>query len=311
MMDLKRFIGQLLQRRVFRAASMYLAAVWVLLQVADTLAGDGIIPEPWVQVLILTGAVGLPFVLLGSWYLEAPWKAGGRVGTAGDIFIILAITAGVFLFARQQWFANVEPIDVAVGRIEATDLQPATQQIADHLQERFAELLDATDDADLQLSGTLARGGEVLRLTMRLTDASGALLWSETFEEALVDIGDLQQRLVASLASDVASIQNRYTHTKYVLRACPYPGSSDAILALVSDEAPESLTPHIESNADNGLLLLERSLRWYGDIGAAPARERPVLFSLATDSLDKAAAACPDYRRIDDIRVAYTQLQAM
>lgn len=310
-MDLKRFTGQLLQRRVFRAASMYLAAVWVLLQVADTLAGDGIIPEHWVQILILTGAVGLPFVLLGSWYLEAPWKAGGRVGTAGDIFIILAITAGVFLFARQQWFANVEPIDIAVGRIEATDLQPATQQIADHLQGRLAEFLDATDGAELQLSGTLARGGEVLRLTMRLTDTSGALLWSETFEEALVDIGELQQRLVGSLASDVASLQQRHTDAKYVLQACPYPASTDAILALVAADEPESLTPHIESNADNGLLFLEQSLRWYGDIDASPAREKPVLYSLAMDSLDKAAATCPDYHVIDDIRVAYTQLQAM
>jgi hypothetical protein len=310
-MDLKRFIGQLLQRRVFRAASMYLATVWVLLQVADTLAGDGIIPEHWVQALIVTGAVGLPFVLLGSWFLEAPWKAGGRLGTAGDIFIIVAITAGALLFARQQWFATTDAVDVAVDRIEATDLQSATQHIADHLQDRFAEFLDATDDADLRLSGTLARGGDVLRLTMRLTDTNGALLWSESFEEALVDVGQLQQRVVGSLARDVVSLKQRHTHTKYGLRACPYPASSDAILALVSDDAPESLAPHIESSADNGLLYLEQSLRWYSDIDAAPARERPVLYSLAMDSLAKAAAACPDYRRIDDIRVAYTQLQAM
>jgi hypothetical protein len=310
-MDLKRFMGQLTQRRVFRAASMYLAAAWILLQVADTLAGDGIVPEHWVQALILMAAIGLPLVLVGSWFLEAPWKAGGRLATAGDIFIIVAITAGALLFARQQWFANTDAADVAVNRIEATDLQPATQQIADHLQDRFAELLDATDDADLRLSGTLARGGEVLRLTMRLSDASGALLWSETVEEALVDIGALQQRVVGSLARDVTSLQKRFTHTKYVLRACPYPASTDAILAIVSNDAPESLMPHIESNADNGLLFLEQSLRWYRGLDAAPTQERPVLYSLAMDSLDKAATACPDYRRIDDIRVAYTQLQAM
>ena len=290
---------------------MYLATAWLLLQVADTLAGDGTIPEAWVQGLIFVATLGLPFVILGSWFLEAPWKAGGRVRTVGDVFIIVAITVGVFLFARQQWLANVEPVDIAIGPIEATDLQPATQQVADHLRDRLEDLLDATRDADLQLSGTLARGGEILRLTMRLTDANGALLWSETFEEALVDIGELQQRLVGSLARDVASLKKRHAHTKYVLRACPYPASTDAILALVADEAPEGLTPFIESTANNGLLYLEQSLRWYSAVDTAPARERSVLYSLATDSLDKAAAACPDYRRIEDIRVAYTQLQAL
>ena len=250
-------------------------------------------------------------MLAGSWFLEAPWKAGGRLGTAGDIFIILAISIGVLLFARQQWLANLEPVDISIVQIEATDVQPTTQQVVDHLQDRLAELIDTTDGADLQLSGTLARGGEVLRLTMRLSDANGALLWSETFEEALVDIGELQQRVVGSLARDVASLQGRHAHTKSVLRTCPYPASTNAILALVSDDAPESLTPHIESNANNGLLYLGQSLRWYRAVDAAPAQERSVLYSLAMDGLDKAAAACPDYRRIDDIRVAYTQLQAL
>lgn len=307
----RAFIGQLVQRRVYRATSMYIAGAWLLLQVADTLAGDGTIPEAWVQALLFAATLGFPLVLAGSWFLEAPWKAGGRLGTAGDVFIILAVSIGVLLFARQQWFANLEPVDISIGRIEATDLQPTTQQLANHLQDRLAELLETTDGEDLQLAGTLARGGEVLRLTMRLSDANGALLWSETFEEALVDIGELQQRFVGSLARDVASLKQRHAHAKYVVRACPYPASSDAILALVSDDAPESLTPHIESNANNGLLYLGQSLRWYRAVDAAPARERPILYSLAMDSLDKAAAVCPDYHRIDDIRDAYTRLQPL
>ena len=310
-MSFRQLLGQLVQRRVYRATAMYLAAAWLLLQVADTLAGDGTIPEAWVQGLIFAATLGLPFVLLGSWFLEAPWKAGGYLGTIGDIFIIFAITVGIFLFARQQWFANLEPIDVAVDRIEATDLKPATQQIADHLGDRLAGFLDGTDGADLRLSGTLARGGEMLRLTMRLADANGVLLWSETFEEPLVDIGELQQRFVGSLARDVTSLKKLHADVKSVLRACPYPARSDAILALVSDDAPESLTPHIESNADNGLLYLEQSLRWYDAVEAAPSNEKPVLYSMAIDGLDKASAACPNYAQIDDIRTAYAQLQAL
>ena len=290
---------------------MYLAALWVLLQVADTLAGDGIIPDHWVQLLIFAGTLGLPLVLLGSWFLEAPWKAGGRLGTAGDIFIIAAIAAGAVLFARQQWFANTEPVRVEIGRIEATDLQPTTQLLADHLRDRFAELLDANNAADLKLSGTLARGGDVLRLTMRLSDANGALLWSETLEEAIADIGDLQLQMIAALARDVASWRKHHAQAEHVLRACPYPVSADAILALVSDDEPNSLAGFVEANSNNGLLYLEQSLRWYEAVSTGRPHEKPVLFSLAVDSLDKAAAVCPMYGRIDDIRVAYTRLRAL
>jgi hypothetical protein len=40
-MRLRDLIGQLAERRVFRAAALYAAAVWVLLQAADVLAGLG------------------------------------------------------------------------------------------------------------------------------------------------------------------------------------------------------------------------------------------------------------------------------
>ena len=310
-MSFRRLLGQLLQRRVYRATSMYVAGAWLLLQVADTLTSDGTIPDGWVQALIFAATLGLPFVVIGSWFLEAPWKAGGRLGTIGDVFIIVAITVGVFLFARQQWFSNIEAVDILVGRIDATDLQPTTQHVADHLRERFAEHLDAHDNAGLVLSGTLARGGDVMRLTLRLSGADGALLWSASFEEALVDIDELQLRSIQSLAQEVASLRKRHARAKRVLRACPYPASNDAILALVADDAAESLAPHIEANAGNGLLLLEQSLRWYRAMDEAPQREKPVLFSMAIDSLDKAEATCPDYARIKDIRAAYTQLKAL
>lgn len=310
-MNLRRLAAQLYQRRVYRATSMYVAAAWVLLQVADTLASDGTIPEGWVRVLIFAATLCLPFVVVGSWFLEAPWKSGGRVRLAGDLFIIAAIAAGTLLFARQQWFANVEAVDVAVGQIEATDLRPDTQQVADHLQERFAEFLDASGSSGLEVSGTLARGGDVLRLTMRLDDSTGALLWSETFEEALVDIDELQLRFLDALARKATSLRKRHAYANRALRDCPYPSGSDAILALVADDGPEALAQHIEASMEKGLLYLEQSLRWYDAVADALPRDKPVLFSMALDSLDKAAAVCPHYTKIDAIRVAYTQLQAL
>ena len=299
-----------MQRSVFRAASMYLAAAWFLLQVADTLVGGGIIPDGSVQVLIFVGVIGFPLVLVGSWFLEAPWKAGGRMAAAGDIFIIGAIAVGALLFARQQWLENLPDVVIFVERIEATDLQPETQQLADHLQMRFVEFLGTSEPADLVLTGTLARGGEVLRLTMRLGDASGELLWSDTFEGALVDLGNLQLDFIAALAEEVASVRKHAATARKALDACPYPSSGAAILALAGDAEPELLAEHIATSPDNGYLYLEQSLRWYEAISEAPAHQKSVLYSLAMRGLEEAEAACPDYQRIAAVRHAYTQLES-
>jgi len=303
------FIRQLGQRRVFRAAAIYAATVWVVLQAADVFAGEGIIPEAAVRWLIIASAAGLPLVLLASWFVEAPWKARGKIAAAGDLFIIAAVAAGALLFAWQQWFVSITQVPIAVGRIEATDMQPGTRALAVHLETRFEELLGAEDDAELRLAGTLVRGGDRLRLTARLEDRDGKLLWSDSFEQALVDLGDLQLAVVESLADEVASLQPRRALAHGIIEGCPYPASAAAIEALAAAEGPEALATHIEGNVDNGLLLIEQSLAWYASMEAAPPTDKPVLFALATRSLDGAAAACPGYARIENLRVAYTRLE--
>ena len=269
-MHLKDFVGQLVSRRVFRAAAIYVAGVWVLLQVADVLAGEGIVPEEWVQGAILLSAVGLPLVLIASWFLEAPWKARSRMATAGDLFIIGAVAAGALLFAWQQWFVSSVHVPVAVGRIEATDLQDETKAIAAHLEARFAELFDAQEDADLRFRGTLVRGGDRLRLTARLEGRDGNNLWSESFEQALVDLGTLQSAVVDTLAEEVGSLRPRREAARRIIEGCPYPASAAAIIALVAIDNPEALAAHIEANSDNGLLYLKQSQGWFAAMQAAP-----------------------------------------
>jgi hypothetical protein len=309
-MEVKELIEQLGRRRVFRAAVIYAALVWVALQAADVFAGEGIIPEQWVRWLILLAAIGFPLVLIGSWFLEGPWKGRGRVATAGDFFVILAITAGAGLFAWQQWFSTTSEKTISIGEIEATDMQSETQFLADHLKERFALLLKAEADADLRLEGTLSRGGDALRLTARVIDTRGELRWSQTFEQALVDQAELQSEVVRSLAAEISGLATREDHALRLIESCRYPSDTEAIIAIADHREPELLAAYIEENTDNGLLSLQQSLGWYAASQAAPPPRRPVLHALAVQSLDQAAAACPDYPLIDELRVAYTQRQA-
>lgn len=309
-MQIKALIEQLSRRRVIRAAVIYAAFVWVALQAADVFAGEGIIPEQWVRWLILLAAIGFPLVLIGSWFLEGPWKERGRVAMAGDFFVILAITAGAGLFAWQQWFDTASQITVSIGEIEATDMQSETQFLADHLEERFTYLLQSEAAADLRLEGTLSRGGDALRLTVRIVDRTGELLWSQTFAQALVDQAELQSEVIRSLVMEVPGLESRQDHALRLVSACSYPADADAIIAIADDREPELLAAYIEENADNGLLSLKQSLGWYAASQAAPPPRRPVLHALAMQSLDQAEAACPDYPPIDELRIAYTQRKA-
>jgi len=309
-MRIAELIQQLKTRRVVRTAIIYTALVWALLQAADLFAGEGIIPEQWVRWLILLAAVCFPLVLIGSWFLESPWKERGRAATAGDLFVIAAITAGAGMFAWQQWFSTTSQTTIAIGEIEATDMQAQTQFLADHLEDRFALLLQSEADADLLLEGTLSRGGDALRLTARLIDSNGDLLWSQTFQQALVDQAELQTEVVRSLAAEVSGLEARQDHALQLIESCSYPADAEAIIAIVDQREPELLAVHIEENADDGLLFLQQSLRWFAASQAAPPQRRPVLHALAVQSLDQAAAACPDFSLIDELRVAYTQRRA-
>lgn len=307
-MRVVELIEQLKTRRVFRAAIIYVAFVWALLQAADLFAGEDIIPEQWVRWLILLAAIGFPLVLIGSWFLESPWKQRGRMATLGDLFIIFAISAGAGIFAWQQWFSSSSQMTIAIGEIRATDMQAETEYLADHLEERLGLLLEAEADAGTRLEGSLSRGGDMLRLTVRAVDMSGELLWSQTFEQALVDQAELQSELVRALADEFPGLASRQVYALRQIEACAYPADAEAIIALVDQREPELLAVYIDENADNGLLFLQQSLAWFDAVQTAPPPQRPVLHALAVQSLDQAKAACPDFELIDDLRVAYTRL---
>ena len=79
---------QLQKRRVIRAAVIYVALLWVVLQAADVFAEADIISGGVVRWLIIAGVAGLPLVLAGSWFLESPWKQRRSIATrSGRIYL--------------------------------------------------------------------------------------------------------------------------------------------------------------------------------------------------------------------------------
>lgn len=74
---------QLQKRRVIRAAVIYVALLWVVLQAADVFAEADIISGGVVRWLIIAGVAGLPLALPGCrwcWRVAGFWRVPGSSG---------------------------------------------------------------------------------------------------------------------------------------------------------------------------------------------------------------------------------------
>lgn len=54
------------------------------------------------------------------------------------------------------------------------------------------------------VDGNIRQSGDQLRVTARLIDAKGEILWSETFDRNLGDLFDVQERIAASIADELS-----------------------------------------------------------------------------------------------------------
>ena len=125
-----------------------------------------------------------------------------------------AIGLAAALFAWQQWFTSFTRPTIAVLAIEATDLQPESDDLAAHLALRLRTALATRPEvrvielassqhasleglsiaekirrlgADYALTGTVAQAGSRIRLNVQLFGNDGQLAHGESFEDRLLD----------------------------------------------------------------------------------------------------------------------------
>ena len=102
------FFGELGRRNVFRVGIAYLAAVWVLIEVAATLVPI-INASPWLlQVLVFSSALGFPLAIILAWFYE--WTPEGIKATA-DVEVVKPVK----FMGRKLDFAIIGLLVVAVG----------------------------------------------------------------------------------------------------------------------------------------------------------------------------------------------------
>ena len=102
------FFGELRRRNVFRVGIAYLAAIWILIQVADVVLPNVGAPTWIIQALLFSSALGLPLALVLAWFYE--WTAQGIKATAD-----LAAVEEVKFLGRKLDFAIIGLLVIAVG----------------------------------------------------------------------------------------------------------------------------------------------------------------------------------------------------
>ena len=102
---------QLMKRNVVRIAALYLAASWLVLQVADLVVDAYGLPRTLMQLLIAVLAIGLPAAIALAWIYrwtpdglrkesESEPYRGGRTITL-TILVVLGLALGVLMLGRS------------------------------------------------------------------------------------------------------------------------------------------------------------------------------------------------------------------
>lgn len=337
-MNIRELYTQLKQRHVIRAAVIYVAVLWAVLQAADLFAGADIITETTVRWLILGGVAGLPLVVLASWFLESPWRERRWTSIAGDVVVITALVLAAALFAWQQWFVTFARPTIAVLSLEATDTRIETRDLADHLTKRVRLLLayrpelrvielDSSMHASLDglpinakadalraeyvLAGTLSGRDQNLRLSLQLFSGDGDLIWSEGFEGPLLYQEQLQGWMLDALWPQLPLKPEALDETHALVASCGYPADAVAILTLarVGRRGGDSATLAMvaASHEDAGLLHVAKASFYFDQVRSLPPMQRPVTQSLGMQSLEIAARTCAEYPEIALLRLVNTR----
>jgi TolB-like protein/Tfp pilus assembly protein PilF len=154
------FLHELKRRRVFRTAALYLAATWLVLQVADLFFDAYGASAATMQTLFAATAIGFPIALVLSWVYDL--RTTGQIGSTTEtertfrtldtaIVALAVLAAGFFAWSQIRGPGTATPPDdivavsaepgIAVLPLANIDGNPDDDYLADGLTEELLNVL--------------------------------------------------------------------------------------------------------------------------------------------------------------------------
>jgi len=225
----KTGIAELRRRRVLRALGAYIVGGWVLLQVANTVAGPlGI--ALWAQkALIYAVVVGIVPAAILAWVydftrhgiVKTPGQGGTRgldgsgappamlAGAPADEAMSRIASIAVLPFkdlSQAQdhgWFCDGLAEEILDSLVCVRGLRVASRGASFQFREGSPDprVVGERLNIDAVLEGSVRVSGSRLRVTAQLVDAhSGYQSWSETYERAVSDVFAIQREIAENVA---------------------------------------------------------------------------------------------------------------
>ena len=209
---MKAFLTELKDRKVFRAAIVYLVAGWLVMQVADVMFPALGLPEWTVTLVAALLIVGFPVALVLSWAYEA--GPGGIRRDRRDKDSAAAGTdnksAGVLPFADmspgkdQEYFSDGLTEELLNVLAQLPGLRVCSRTSSFSLKNANADIRTVAERLGTAyvVEGSVRKAGDNLRITAQLIEAaSDTHLWSQTYDRELDDVFAIQDDIARQIAT--------------------------------------------------------------------------------------------------------------
>lgn len=222
------FWRELKRRSVVRVAVAYVVVGWLVLQLSDVLIPLLILPDWTGRFIFLLLMIGFPVALILAWAYELTPDGLKREnpGTATEVSGDASTPSSATIASEETVNAKYQQ-SIAVLPFVNMSPDPDQEYFADGLSEEILNLLAKIPELkvigrtssfsykgkneDLRmigqqlsvatiLEGSVRKSGDKIRVTAQLIDASdGAHLWSETYDQTLRDIFEVQDEVAAAI----------------------------------------------------------------------------------------------------------------
>src|SRR6185437_14158949 len=216
-------IAELSYRHVWRAAAVYIGAVWALSQGIAQLAPVFQAPEWTTRWFVIACAVGFPFWVAFSWYykltpegfkLESDVTSHDHAfhratGRKLDLWIIGVMAVAIVLLITNTFVLHRD-VNSAAGAADAKAIAAVLAKVPF----QSVAVLPLTNDSDDGLAqigaalgvahliqGSVRQQDNRIRVTVNLLRAKdGASVWSRTYNEKLNDVFAIQSKIGEAVA---------------------------------------------------------------------------------------------------------------
>jgi TolB-like protein/Flp pilus assembly protein TadD len=218
-----RFWGELRRRKVVKVALVYLAAAWIIIEVASVVFPELMLPDWSVRLLIVLAAAGFPLAVVLAWVFDitpqgvlrtppavaGPPEARAPATRPAPPERSLAVLPFRNIGGERdnEYFVDglAEDILILLARVEG--LRVAARSSSFAFRDGDAREIGTRLNVASVLEGSVRKAGNQLRITVRLVDTvDGYQRWSQAFDRQVGDIFELQGE-IASAVFDALEVE--------------------------------------------------------------------------------------------------------